>query len=217
MSRRAIASLTVLLAWLALAPPAGAHRLDELLQATRVSIDADRISVEIDLTPGASLADHLFATVDSDHDGEVSDQEARAYARRVLASVTLAVDGRPAPVRLVDRRFPTLREMRLGLGTIHVSARAAVPPGAGLRHLSYVNGFLPESSVYLANTLLPSDESIHIEQQRRDFRQRGLAVEYRVGADRTSARIAWSLTLLAMIGMLVMARRGGASEVRERP
>ena len=40
--------LTVLLMPL----PAGAHRLDEYLQATRVGIERDRVSIDIDLTPG---------------------------------------------------------------------------------------------------------------------------------------------------------------------
>jgi hypothetical protein len=34
-------------AYLAILPPAGAHRLDEYLQATRLSIDLNRIDVEM--------------------------------------------------------------------------------------------------------------------------------------------------------------------------
>jgi len=35
---------------------ASAHRVDEYLQATRLSIDLDRVEVEINLTPGIDLA-----------------------------------------------------------------------------------------------------------------------------------------------------------------
>ena len=63
MRRTSIASLAVLVASLAFAPRAGAHRLDECLQAMRVTIDIDRISLDLDLTPGASIADRMFATL----------------------------------------------------------------------------------------------------------------------------------------------------------
>ena len=207
MKRSSIASLAVLVASFLVAPPVGAHRLDECLQAMRVSIDIDKISLDIDLTPGASVAARVFAGVDSDHDGEMSDEEMRAFAERVLDSIALSVDGRPTPVRLVSHRFPTLREMRLGVGIIHLSAQAAVPPAVGVHHVSYVNSFLPDLSVYLANALVPSDNRVHIGEQRRDFLQRSLTVDYRVTASRSISRIGWSVTLFAMIGTLVVARR----------
>jgi hypothetical protein len=37
---------------------AGAHRLDEYLQATRISIGANRIVLQMDLTPGMEVAAH---------------------------------------------------------------------------------------------------------------------------------------------------------------
>jgi len=42
--------LLIAIAVLAIPPTATAHRLDEYLQATRVSIDVDRVDLEIDLT-----------------------------------------------------------------------------------------------------------------------------------------------------------------------
>ena len=42
--------------WLTFPAPAGAHRLDEYLQTTRVAIDIDRVGLDIDLTPGTSMA-----------------------------------------------------------------------------------------------------------------------------------------------------------------
>ena len=207
MRRTSIASLAVLVASLAFAPRAGAHRLDECLQAMRVTIDIDRISLDLDLTPGASIADRMFATLDSNHDGEISDEEAHAYAQRVLDSIAVSVDGRPAPVMLIRRRFPTLREMRGGVGIIHLSAQTAVPPAVGRHQVSYGNSFLPDLSVYLANALVPSDDRVHIGEQRRDFLQRSLTVDYRVTASRSISRIGWSVTLFAMIGTLVVARR----------
>ena len=50
-ARARVVSAAALGVWLATPAPAGAHRLDEYLQATRVSIDLDRVGLEIDLTP----------------------------------------------------------------------------------------------------------------------------------------------------------------------
>src|SRR5690348_9557215 len=60
-----------------------AHRRDEYLQAARLDIASDRIEVQLDLTPGIALADRVVWEIDGDHDGVVSDAEARAYANAV--------------------------------------------------------------------------------------------------------------------------------------
>ena len=57
--RRLSPPLVVLCTWLATVPPAGAHRLDEYLQATRLPIDIEHVDLEIDLTAGAALASNV--------------------------------------------------------------------------------------------------------------------------------------------------------------
>ncbi len=74
---------------------AGAHRLDEYLQATRFSVEVDRIVAEINLTPGADVAENVIATIDRDGNGEVTASEAAAYAEYVVKSLSLEVDGQP--------------------------------------------------------------------------------------------------------------------------
>ena len=54
---------------------AHAHRLDEYLQATRVAIARDRIDLEIDLTPGATIAASIATEIDTDRDGRFSPAE----------------------------------------------------------------------------------------------------------------------------------------------
>lgn len=209
MNRRAIGPLAVLAGSLAVAPRADAHRLDEYLQATRVSIDVDKIGLEIDLTPGVSVAARVFATIDSDHDGQISNEEADAYAQRVLGSVVLAIDDRPASLTLVGRQFPSLREMTLGTATIRLSSTATLPRVVGLHHLSYVNGHSPDMSVYLANALIPPSDRVQIIEQHRDVLQRSFTVEYRVTGNQTLSRVGWSLAAIGMVGVLVIARRRG--------
>jgi nickel/cobalt transporter (NicO) family protein len=200
--------LAVLGVWLATPAPAGAHRLDEYLQATRLSIDVERVRLEIDLTAGVAVAPEVFASIDTNRDGQISDAEGDAYARQMLRSVVLSVDGRPAPVTLIEIRFPPFREMGLGVGTIQVRATANLSAtGAGRHQISYLNTHRSEGSVYLVNALVPADPRIQIAGQQRDPAQHRLTLDYTVRADASWARTGSLLAALAMAGVLGITRR----------
>src|ERR1035437_6464096 len=81
--RRILVSFAVLGAWLVTLQPAAAHRVDEYLQATRLSIDIQRVDLEIDLTAGVAVASEVFAWIDTNRDGEISNAEGEAYARQM--------------------------------------------------------------------------------------------------------------------------------------
>jgi hypothetical protein len=208
-ARRLSIPLAVLGVWLAIAPPAGAHRVDEYLQATRLSIDVDRVDLEIDLTPGVALASNVFGWIDTNRDGTISDGEGEEYARQVLRSVVLKVDGWPVPITLLETSFPQFREMSLGVGTIRLRATAKVPAAyTGHHQVSFLNTHRPESSVYLVNALVPVNPRIQLADQQRDSAQHGLTLEYRVKADASSPsdRAFALLAVLVMAGCLFLRR-----------
>ena len=193
------------IACLATLPTASAHRLDEYLQATRLSIDTDRVDLEIDLTAGAAMASKVFDWIDTNRDGEISDAEGEAYAQQVLRSVALKVDGRSAPIRLVESSFPQFGDMSLGVGTIRLRATAKVPAvGAGHHQVSFLNTHQPESSVYLVNALVPENPRVQLGEPRRDFAQHGLTLDYSVMSDAPLARTLALLAGLAMAGWLLV-------------
>src|SRR5262245_66697294 len=99
----AVRSIFFLSLCIAYALPASAHRVDEYLQATRISLDRDRVNLELSLTPGVSLAPLVFFWMDTDHDGHISRREGEAYAKQVLGSLELTVDERPVSVTLSDQ------------------------------------------------------------------------------------------------------------------
>jgi hypothetical protein len=166
---------------LAMVPPAAAHRLDEYLQATRLSIGIARVDVEIDLTPGVSVASNVFGWIDTNRDGEISRAEGVAYAHAMLRSAVLKADGSPMPMRFEESSFPTFREMSLGVGTIRLRATAAIPAAAPGRHqISFINLHRPESSVYMVNVLVPENRRLQFGEQRRDVAQHGLTLDYTV-------------------------------------
>ena len=199
-------ALAVLL-FLATPVPAAAHRLDEYLQATRLSIDVDRVGLEMDLTAGVAVAPEIFGWIDTDRNGRISDIESDAYARQLLGSLQLSIDDRPVRISLDQIHVPSFREMSLGVGIIRVRATALCSASAGRHHVSFVNTHRPETSVYLVNPLAPADPRIQIAGQRRDRGQHGLTVDYVVKDDGSWARTCSLLVAVAMAGALVVTRR----------
>ncbi|MEO7271274.1 MAG: hypothetical protein ABIX28_20765 [Vicinamibacterales bacterium] len=212
MTRRALLAAAAAVVVLAHAQLHG-HRLDEYLQATRLSVAVDRIEIEIDLTPGVAIAERIVGAIDADRNGRFSPAESAAYAQTVLAALSLTADRRALPLTPGAQLFPGRQAMLEGLGTIRLRAAAPLPRTSGGRHtLEYRNGYRPEASVYLANTLVPDDQRITIEAQDRDPLQQRLTVTYDVPSSRTrrAGGIAASLTVI----MIVIARRRRASAGR---
>jgi hypothetical protein len=215
MSTRHLVWTGVVAGWLWAAAPAGAHRLDEYLQATRIDISQNRIDLAIDLTAGASVAQQIFALVDANGDGQINDAEGDEYARRVIDAIRLSVDSRRLSVTLVSRTFPDRQAMGLGLGTIRLRATAPASAGTGRHEIVYVNTHAPASSVYLVNAWLPSDPRIQISTQQRDVEQRGVTVDYRVVPSEGWVRGGWLVTVVAMFGVL-RRRRGGRLQAAQQ-
>jgi hypothetical protein len=204
-ARKLLIPFAVLGAWLTTSPPADAHRVDEYLQATRLSIDLERVDLEIDLTAGVALASKVFGWIDTNRDGEISDAEGQAYARQMLRSVVLKVDGWPVPIQLVEASFPELRDMNLGVGAVRLRATAQVPPASAGRHqVSFLNTHRSESSVYLVNALVPANPRLHIGDQHRDIAQHGLTLDYTVMGDTSSDRAFALLAGLVFAGCLFL-------------
>lgn len=158
-----------------------AHRLDEYLQATRISIELERIGVEINLTPGAALADNVFASIDQDRSGTVSPGEGAAYARLVVTSLSLNVDGRSFALTLDGYSYPPLADMRLGEGVIRLRASAKMPHASvGPHRLAFANTHRSDIGVYLINALIPTDDRIRITGQSRDTQQNEFKMDYKV-------------------------------------
>ena len=166
-----------------LATDASAHRLDEYLQATRVSVAANRIEISIDLTPGVAVADQVLAVIDRDRDGHVSHAERDAYAQRVLKDIRIAFDEKVLALSLVDASFPALHEVKGGMGVIRIKATATTEPlAAGNHALSLTNAHLPAISVYLVNALVPKVPAIRITRQTRDEHQKTYRLEFSVSS-----------------------------------
>jgi HupE / UreJ protein len=148
-----------------------AHRLDEYLEATILSIDTDHVDGSMRLVPGVAVASAVIASIDANSDGAFSDQERIAYAQRVLNDVFLAVDGQHLTTHLKSADFPSLEEIKQGVGEIRLEFSAAFPAGGVNHHLVFENHHQPSAAVFLVNTLVPSDKDIQIAAQSRNENQ----------------------------------------------
>lgn len=199
----------VALALLLVTPCAAlAHRVDEYLQATRVMMSRDRITLDVDLTPGSEIAAALLPLLDANGDGTVSPVEAQAYAERMVREVIVQLDGRSVPLTLARVEVPTTGEMREGTGAIQVRAVGSIGRVAvGRRRLDVTNQHQPVPSVYSINALVPDDRRLTVAGQTRDPRQRTVRIDYDV-APGWPLQLAW----LAAGVLLLSTIRGAAAK-----
>ena len=97
-----------------------AHRLDEYLQATILSVEKDRVQASMRLIPGVAVSSVVLASIDTNGDGVISEGEQRTYAERVLRELSVTVDGKSASPTLVSLKFPATEEIKEGLGEIQI-------------------------------------------------------------------------------------------------
>ena len=143
--------------------PAWAHRIDEYLQATILSLGSDRAHASMRLIPGVMVAPSVIAMIDANHDGVFSENEKRAYADRVLGDLFLSIDGQAVELKLDSWSIPDASQLRDGLGEIHLEYHVDLPPSATTnRRLVLTNRHLNETSVYLVNVEVPEDLTLRI-------------------------------------------------------
>jgi hypothetical protein len=167
--KKPFAGLAVILFLLPIA--AFAHRLDEYLEATILSIESGHIDGSMRLVPGVAVASQVVAAIDTNADGVISAPEQQAYAQRVLHDLVLSVDGHSLPVRLVSASFPAIAAMQQGVGEIQISFTASLPPGVDHRRLVFENHHESGIAVYLVNCLVPDDHNIQLAGQTRNQNQ----------------------------------------------
>ena len=175
MNTRLVATAAVLLL---LGAPASAHRLDEYLQATIISVEKDHIQASMRLIPGVAVSSVVLASIDTNWDGVISEAEQRTYAERVLRDLSLTVDGKSASPTLVSQKFPATEEIKEGLGEIQIEFTVDLARGGPERRIIFENHHQNEISAYLVNCLVPRDPSIRILTQNRNELQSFYQLDY---------------------------------------
>lgn len=196
--------------------PLSAHRLDEYLQSTIISVEKGRLEAEVTLTPGVIVFPLLIVDIDADSSGSISEAEQRAYAGRVLKDLSLAIDGHRLSPKLVAMRFPAVDEMKEGRGEIQLDFTAGLPSGGRHRKLVLENQHQRRIAAYQVNCLVPRDPRIRIVAQNRNYTQSLYELEFEetdVHGELLSTGV-WlsSIALLLLARIMFLYRRQFGSE-----
>ncbi len=158
---------------------AWAHRIDEYLQATILSLEANRVTASMRLIPGVLVAPSVIATIDTNHDGEFSKEETNAYAERVLQDLSFTIDGKSLKAQLDASTFPDASQLRDGLGEIAIQYHVDLPPSNDAsRQFILANHHLNAGSVYLVNVEVPQAPGLSIVEQKRNPQQSLYELDY---------------------------------------
>jgi hypothetical protein len=168
---------------LAFGNTAFAHRIDEYLQATILSLAENRVQASMRLIPGVLVAPSVIANIDSNGDGTLSDDEKKSYSQRVLDDLTITVDAKNVRAQLVSWSVPEAAQLRDGLGEIHIEYVLDLPPGSQNRSVIVENHHQNNTSVYLMNVSMPNDPGIHILEQKRNQSQSVYELDYQQKSD----------------------------------
>jgi hypothetical protein len=188
---------------------ASAHRLDEYLQGSLISVEKNRLQVQMTLTPGVAVFPLLIRSIDTDADGVISDNEQRAYAQQVLHDLSLIIDGERRTPQLLSVRFSTVDEMKEGRGEIQLGFIADLPRGGRARKVVFENHHQRQIAAYQVNCLVPRDPDIRIAAQKRNYSQSVYQLEYEqegVRSDPSYLAIWSSLAWLGAVPLLLLTR-----------
>jgi hypothetical protein len=187
-----------------------AHRLDEYLQGTLISVEKDRMHAEITLTPGIAVLPIVLAEIDTNGDGVVSENEEGAYAARLLRDLSLTIDGHPLTPELVSVQFRRMDLINEGLGQIRIEFQAALPRGGRSRRLVFENRHQNRIGAYLVNCLVPRDPDIQVAAQRRNYSQSLYELDYFQAGVRSDTFSWWpgDRAWLGTVALLLLARFG---------
>ena len=176
---RTLCHLPLLFALIAFPPAVFAHRDDQYLQATLVAIEPSGVRLQINLTPGVAVAEHVIAQIDRDRDGAISRNEEAVYAESLKRDLTLRIDGRKLELKLTGSEFVPPAELRTGSGTIQMEFSAISGPlAAGPHRLTLENRHLTAISVYLINAAQPRFDTVQITRQKRNRNQSTGEIEF---------------------------------------
>jgi hypothetical protein len=220
MSHRLPAAAAMLLS---LGASASAHRLDEYLQATIISVERDHVQAFMRLVPGVAVSFVVIPSIDTNGDGIISDRERQGYAQRVLGDLSLSMDGHPLKLRLGSVDVTGTGEMKAGLGEFRIEFSADLPySNASSRRLIFENHHQSRMAAYLVNCLVPRDKTIQITAQNRNENQSFYQLDY-VQAAGSSGPLTegwWTgvraslgpFTLLLLAGLVLLLRLRASRE-----
>ncbi len=157
-----------------------AHPVDEVAQGAYITLAPGEVRIELDITPGPAVAGALLRSLDTNADRRVTDEEARAYAERVLKQSTLTLDGVAVSWTMKRVRVPPYANLEQQGDTLKIYGLAKRADRAGVHSLTYQNRYAPAQGWCIANVFLAPDAHRRYEVSAQEHSDDGrlLTVRY---------------------------------------
>jgi hypothetical protein len=196
---------------------ARAHQLDEYIQATLVEISPEGIRLSINMTPGAEVADQVWAAIDLDKNGKISEAEAAQYATAVRRDLDVELDHRSADAAVVMSTFPDAAAMREGTEIVQLEFDLGTGPlAAGTHTLTFKNEHMPKISAYLFNAAMPKTKAVEILRQTRNKNQSAGEIEFSIAGAAKAKFSPEQIWLMVLFGAIAVAMIKAVSRGRLR-
>lgn len=126
-----------------------AHAIDMYAQEQAIALKADGFVLDWKITPGPLLADSIWAAADRDHDGTVSQPEARTWLAPFLTDCVVTLDGQPLTLKVDSLYWPAqIDGFRTGDDSLRVQLHAPWPAKTdSAHHLQIHNAYLEGNSL----------------------------------------------------------------------
>ncbi len=148
--RRAILVLLIVAACVITPSRASAHPADMYAQDETVILTTSGMELDWRILPGPFLADAVWAAADTNHDGLISDDEARGWVSPFLSGLTITLDSQPiSSPRISAVHWPAAVDaLRTGEDAITMALSADWPASLTGRHaLEIHNAYLESNSL----------------------------------------------------------------------
>ncbi|HEX8990263.1 MAG TPA: hypothetical protein VF784_01170, partial [Anaerolineales bacterium] len=127
----------LLIALVALTPSrAAAHPADMYSQDQAIQLNRTGVEVEWKILPGPFLADAAWAAADTNHDGAISEAEARGWVAPFLSDLSVSLDNHPLSPHIQTIHWPAaVDSLRTGEDTVSLTLQFNWPSGLTGRHM----------------------------------------------------------------------------------
>ena len=156
------------------APVAAAHPDDEVLQQIYLTPERSGLTVQLDLTPGVSVAPQFTRAIDEDGDGRVSPDEIAAHVASVRSGLSAEIDGVPVDLASTENHYPPIELLAAGAGTVTLVWTAALPENA--QHLVLTDHYEPGARTAVQTSVLIAPEPIALGPISRTDANRSISV-----------------------------------------
>lgn len=114
---------------------AQAHPHDHVEQQALLSIGLDRVVLQVRIVPSYIEGAAIYAHIDDDGDGHVSDDEAAAFAENVISKTRMTLDANEIAFEPPSVKMPDRKSVSSGLGVIEVDAKTSIELTATETHI----------------------------------------------------------------------------------